>query len=233
MKSKYILIAALVMAIVTTVLFRQYLTELDKKYKANQNLVEVIVPKTKIIENQKITKDLLEYKSVNADSVISETIRKVSEIEGSYAKSDLSVGQMLTQNEFTNQFKEEKLITRKIREGYRAVSIEVNYVESVSTLVEPEDYVDIAFSEKIKPDGTLNVVATQTILENVRVLAVGDRIAKEDLQISNPKTEEQKANGVKYTSVTVELKPEDVVKLINSDERGNIKLVLRSKVSPE
>ncbi len=227
MKSRNILIAALLMAVVTTILFRQYLTELDKKYKKVQNKVSIVVSIQDIAKNQKITKEMLRFKEISADSAHPDAVRKMEDLVGDYALTDIKAGEELFSSRFTNQFEEDTVVTRKIREGYRAIAIEVNYVESVANLIKPEDYVDMVFSEKTK-DST---VQTQTLLENVRVLAVGKRITEEEPVNKDAKTSGQKPAEVQYNSVTVELKPEDVLKLANCDERGNIKLILRSKIA--
>lgn len=232
MKSRNILIAALIMAIVTTILFRQYLKELDKKYKSNQNRVSIVVAKQGIAKHQLVTKEMLEIKEFSADSVHPEAIMKVDDVLGNYALTDIKPGETIFLSRFTNQFKENELITRKIREGYRAVAIEVNIVESVANLIQPEDYVDVTFSEKLAISGGSTQIKTETILENVRVLAVGKRIVVNEKLNKEPSGAEHNSNSVEYNSVTLELKPEEIVKLINADERGNIKFVLRSKISP-
>ena len=228
MKSRNILIVALIMAVVTTILFRQYLQELDKKSKSTQKRVSIVVSNQTIAKNQKITKEMLQLKELSADSVHPEAVKKIEDLVGDYALTDIKAGEELFASRFTNQFEENTLITRKIREGYRAIAIEVNYVESVANLIQPEDYVDVTFSEKIIKDSSIQ---TQTLLENVRVLAVGKRIVENETPSKDAKGTEPKAAEVQYNSVTVELKPEDVLKLANSDERGNIKFVLRSKIA--
>jgi pilus assembly protein CpaB len=233
MKSRNILIAALIMAIITTVLFRQYLKELDKKYKANQHKISIVVAKQGIGKYQKVTPELLELREFSEDSVHPEAIKKVEEIVGNYALTDIKAGEILFTSRFTNQFKEKELITRKIREGYRAISIEANFVESVTNMIEPEDYVDITFSEKIPQPNNTFLIKTETLLDNVRVLAVGKRIIANEAAIKDPKAgEQQQANQVEYSSVTVELKPEEILKIVNADEKGNLKFVLRSKIAP-
>ena len=235
MKSRNVLILALVMALVTTVLFNKYLKDLDKKYKKNDNKIAVIVPKTAIKKNQRVTKEMLQTKELSSDSVPADAIKKVQQLEGKYALTDIREGEVLLPFRFTSQFEESEEITRKIREGYRAVSIEVNFVESVSNLVQPENYVDIIFSEIIK-EGGKNQVNTSLILENVRVLAVGKSLKESDEGNKDSKDSKgssvTKAQGQEslYTAVTVELKPEDAVKIINADERGNVKFILKSKI---
>ena len=229
MKSRIILILALIMALITTFFFSRYLKGLDEKYKSSGNRVGVVVAKEPIAKNQRVTKEMLEIKDLSADSVHPEAVKNVKDIEGSYALTDMKKGEVLFASRFANQFKETELVTRKIRDGLRAVSIEVNFVESVSNLIEPEDYVDVVFSEKLNTVIPLQV-STQILLQNVRVLAVGERITPSEGQ-SNPTSEETKVSeAAEYVSVTLELKPEDTARIINADERGNLKLILRSKV---
>jgi len=218
------------MAVITTFLFNKYLKELDEKYKKNENKISIVVPKVPINKNQRITKGILEYIEVEIESVHPEAIRTMEEIEGKYSITNLKKGEVLFSDRLVDQFKEDEFVTRKIREGYRAVSIEVNIVESVSNLIEPEDNVDVIFSEDIEQDGLEKKVNTEILLQNIRVLAVGKRLNEKENK--DWKVEDEKDDKVEYISVTLELKPQDIVKLINADERGSIKLTLRSEIFP-
>jgi len=98
----------------------------------------------------------------------------------------------------------------------------------VANLIQPEDYVDVIYT--FQEETNSKKFQTATLFENVRVLAVGKRI----IEKNGNKENSDKAEGeqVEYTSVTVELKPEDIIKIVNADEKGNIKFVLRSKITP-
>lgn len=219
MKSRYILIIALIMAIITTVLFRQYIVSIDKKYKESQKIISIVVPKVDIKENQLVTKDMLEIKDFSSNSVLPEAVKKIEDVAGKYAVTDIKAGEILLPIRFTNQFTENKEITRKIKNGYRAVAIGVSDVKSVSKLIQPEDYVDVVSTANNK---------TETILENVRVLAVGKSIA--EVNTSSATNTENNASS-DYGTITVELSPEDVLKIVNADETGHIKFVLRGKLA--
>lgn len=232
MKSRNILILALIMALITTFLFNNYLRDLDKKYKKEQNKVSVVVAKIRINKNEKITNEMVEQKELSEDAVHPQALKKLEDVVGKYAIADFAQGEMLLGFRITNEFEEKQLITRKIREGYRAVSVEVNFVESVSNFIEPEDYVDVVFSESFK-DGIKGDVKTQLILEDIRVLAVGSRLNEKDSSTKENKEVKQGEQSIEYTAVTLELRAEDAVKLINNDERGNVKLILRSKFIPK
>lgn len=236
MKSRNILIFALIMAVVTTLLFNNYMKNLESKYKKAQNKVTVVVAKQSIKENQRVTKEMLELKEISADAVLPEAVKKMEDVIGKYAIVDIRQDEMLMPFRFTNQFEETQLITRKIRDGYRAVSIEVNYVESVSNLIQPEDDVDVVYTENNKQENGKSTANAEVVLENVRVLAVGSRLNVKEPQASadnkGEAQQKQADHGVEYTAVTLELKTEDAVKLISDDASGNIKLLLRSKVLP-
>jgi len=230
MKSRNVLILALVMALVTTLLFNKYLKDLDSRYKKNQNKITVVAAKEPIKKNQRVTKQMLQLKEITSDAVPADAVKKLEQVEGKYALTDIKEGEVLLPFRFTSQFEESEVITRKIRDGYRAVSIEANFVESVSNLIQPEDYVDVVYTETIKQNGGVNQVNTSLVLENVRVLAVGKSLNEEKGDGKVVKDSQQKEEEKQYTAVTVELKPEDAVKIINVDEKGNIKFILRSKV---
>ncbi|GAA0182620.1 hypothetical protein SH2C18_49670 [Clostridium sediminicola] len=235
MKSRNILILALIMALITTILFNQYLKSLDDKYKKNENKISVVVPSTKINKNQKITAEMLQLKELDSESVHPQAIKNIEEIQGRYALSDMKEGEILFLDRFVDQYEEVEFVTRKIRDGYRAVSIEVNFVESVSNLIDPENFVDIIFSEPIMQDGKLVRIDTEIILEDIRVLAVGKRLKEKDTKISDlseTNGANEVANNVEYVSVTLELQPNDIVKLVNCDKRGDINLILRSEIFP-
>jgi len=231
MKSKFILIGAVVFAVVTTILFSKYINGLDNKYKNDKSLVQVVVLKQDAKKNQKITQDMLEVKAYNSNSVLPAAIKDIKEIDGSYTLIDMKAGELLFADRFTNQTKETEVLTRKIKEGNRAISIAVTYVQSVSTIIEPEDYVDIICSVK----NTNGTFITITILENIRVLAVGERLteSKNIATTDNAKNAVATAsNGsqAKYASITLELNPKQAEQIINAEANGDLIFDLRSKL---
>lgn len=228
MKSKFILIGAMLLAIATTVLFGNYIKSLDNKYKNDKNLVKVVVLNQDVKKNQKITEEMLEIRSYNPNSVLPEAIKNKKDIIGSYTLIDMKAGEVLFVDRFTNQTKEKQFLTRKISEGMRAVSIGVTYVESVSTIIEPEDYVDVIYSKK-NPDESFT---TSTILGNVRILAVGERITPKNttVQADVQNAAQSNVGQIKYSSITLELNPVQAQQITNAELSGELKLVLRSEL---
>lgn len=228
MKSKLILILAIVFTVITTFLFNNYLKNLDNKYKNDNNVAQVAVLKKDVKKNQLITNDMLELKSYNSSSVLPGAVKNMKDIEGSYTVVDMKAGELLFPDRFTKQAEEKEYLTRKINKEKRAVSIAVTYVESVSTIVEPEDKVDVIYSKKL-PDGTFE---TKILLQKIRVLAVGERLTESS---KNSATDTAKndaqatTNQAKYTTLTLELDPTQAEQITNAEENGDLKFALRSE----
>ncbi|WP_276355201.1 Flp pilus assembly protein CpaB [Cohnella caldifontis] len=220
MRSKLILLAALLMGIATTVLFFDYMKKYDAAAAASETFVQVAAAKQEIKENTKITGDMLLIVRIPANAVHPSTIKDPALAAGKLAASDLAAGEVLLANHLKDQKEEAMFVSKKIREGYRAVSLGVNLVQSVSNLIEPDDYVDLVTTESNKESGTTE---SRILLENVRVLAIGRRMVEADATTPY----------VEYASVTLEVKPEDGVKVVNSDEKGPVSLMLHSRIVQE
>src|ERR1700736_484989 len=102
-----------------------------------------------------------------------------------------------------------------IPEGMRALSIAVNDVVAVAGFVMPGTMVDVLVTGQTA--GGANI--TKTILENVRVLAAGQKI-------------EQDRDGKPQTVpvITLLVSPEDAAKLTMAANQGKLQLALRNTV---
>jgi pilus assembly protein CpaB len=218
MRSKLVLVLALVMGIVTTFLFFQFMKQVNAEKAMNSNLVEIVVAKEKIMKNEQITTKKLETAMVPEKAMHANAIKTFAEVDGKLANADIEKGEPILSHRLGTQTTENIYVSRKVRDGYRAVSVGVNLNQSTANLIEPEDEVDILFSKKLP--GQEGNVESKIILQKARVLAVGRKmVLPEDTQ--EPYAE--------YTSVTVELKPDDALKLVNSAEQGNIHFMLHKR----
>ncbi|WP_243354982.1 Flp pilus assembly protein CpaB [Bacillus litorisediminis] len=220
MRSKIILVLALIMGVVTTVLFFNYMKQFDIETVANQNLTTVVAAKEKIAKNEKITADKLMTIEVPSEGLHEQAILSMEGLAGQYATADIEVGEVLLDHRVQNEKEETIFVSKKVTEGNRAVSVGVNFVQSVANLIEPEDRVDVLFTDTNVKD-ELGRVETVTLLREVRVLAV-DRRMIETKDEAEPYTE--------YSSVTLELSPEDSVKLVNAYENGSVHLAIHSRI---
>lgn len=224
MRSKIILVLALVMGIITTSLFFNYMQQFNTEAVVNESLVEVVVAKNKIFENQIITADMLKVTEVPTTGLHPQAITEIAEIVGKYTTATIEIDEVVLSHRLMTDKEESMLISRKVQEGNRAVAIGTNFVRSVSNLIEPEDYVDVIFTEVVKQEGKKDEIVSKQILSKVRVLAVGRKMVEK----TNPNEE-----YVEYSSITFELNPKDAVTVINASERGVIHLTLHSRILPQ
>lgn len=106
-------------------------------------------------------------------------------------------------------------IPSTINPGYRAVSVQITDVSGVAGLIEPGAHVDVLFTRP----GSMTEAITSTILQNVRVLAIGHTV-----QIGQ--TVDPKAPKVPVATLIVS--PEQAQKLELAKNEGRISLSLRN-----
>lgn len=106
--------------------------------------------------------------------------------------------------------------------GLRAISVPVNDVTAVAGFVLPGTMVDILLTGQVQLNGT-EVGLTRTILEDVRVLAVG-RSMEQRPESGKPET---------VSVVTLEVTPEQADKLAMASSEGRIQLALRNRVDSQ
>jgi len=109
-------------------------------------------------------------------------------------------------------------LSATIPEGMRAVSVSVNDVVAVGGFVTPGTMVDVLVTGQSMGVGGGTSV-TRTILENIKVLAAGQKIEQD---------REGKPENVPV--ITLLVTPEDAAKLTMASTEGKIQLALRNTV---
>jgi pilus assembly protein CpaB len=104
-----------------------------------------------------------------------------------------------------------------IPEGMRALSVAVNEVVAVAGFVIPGTMVDVLVTASAQGAGPENM--TQTILENVRVLAAGQQIQQD-----------RDGKPVAVPVITLLVTPDDAAKLAMASTEGKIQLALRNTI---
>jgi pilus assembly protein CpaB len=113
-------------------------------------------------------------------------------------------------------FGEKVTIVQRIKDGHRAMAINVNATTSAGGFVTPGDFVDVLMTE-----GSGGGLATYTILQSILVIGVDQNA-----------NEQSDAPQVART-VTVEVTPEQGQKLALAQQAGRLSLSLRSLENEE
>lgn len=172
------------------------------------------------------SKDLTFGESLESDDMKVAMFPRGSVAKGSYGVKDSLLGQVtkvfLMENE---PILDSKLSSKGgglsllIEPTKRASSIEVDKVSGVSGFVLPGDRVDVILTVK-RPGSTTDAIA-KTILQNVEVLAAGE------------KTEEKGNKVITVQSVTLLVDPEGAQALALATSEGKLHLALRNPTDDE
>jgi pilus assembly protein CpaB len=110
-----------------------------------------------------------------------------------------------------------------VKPGYRAVAVKIDAGSGVDYHLEPGCFVDVVGSFKVKRNGRAETIA-RTIVENAEVAAVGPRVSPAT-GAEAPKSGKDLSQSVR--AVTLFVKPEQVPKLLLTEQEGRIKLSMR------
>ncbi|MGY0570584.1 Flp pilus assembly protein CpaB [Bradyrhizobium sp. RDM12] len=194
--------------------------------------VEVLVAKSDIQLGQAVKAEDLQWQIWPQSTASSAFIRRDSrpdaqtQIAGSIARVPLMQGEPI---------REQKLVKADgsgfmaaILPSERAVSTEISAETAAGGFILPNDRVDIVLTRRLKnPDGANNnnnspaggndLILSEVILTNIRVLAIDQAPKEKDGQ-----------NAVIGKTVTLELRPDQVATLSASRQGGTLTLALRS-----
>lgn len=108
-----------------------------------------------------------------------------------------------------------------IPKGYRVVAVRVDDVSGGSSLIRPDDRVDLLVFLQENPSRGIKETTTRTILQDIRVFAVNDIYAGQSSEAPD--------KGVAARTISVLVTPEQAEKVTLATQMGEIRLVLRSR----
>jgi pilus assembly protein CpaB len=192
---------------------------------AQLQTVDVLVAKSDIGLGQTLTPDQMQWQTWPAAAASNNFIRRserpdaTTQIAGSIARSPFIAGEPI---------REPKLIKANgsgfmaaiLPTGMRAVSTEISPETGAGGFILPNDRVDVVLTRREKnPNPTIStdIVISEIILANIRVLAIDQAPREKDGQ-----------NSVVGKTATLELKPEQTQILAAARQAGTLSLALRS-----
>lgn len=106
----------------------------------------------------------------------------------------------------------------QLQPGFRAVAIEVSAETAAGGYLQPNDHVDVIMSHKFQ-EGSEERVASEIVLQDIRVLALGDA--------TQPQTSGDAPQVTSANVAVLEMSAEDARVLALADQMGDISLALR------
>jgi pilus assembly protein CpaB len=186
---------------------------------------EVLVAKSEIGLGKSLTPEDVEWQVWPAATTNAGFLRRGerpdadTQVLGSIARAPFIAGEPI---------REEKLVKADgsgfmaaiLPSGMRAISTEISPETGAGGFILPNDRVDVLLSKREKSPGrpgSPDVIVSEIVLSNVRVLAIDQAPKEKDGQ-----------NAVVGKTVTLELKPEQAETLARARQTGTLALALRS-----
>lgn len=213
--------AAMLLALSAAFSIWHYLKQTEEKVKKLTATRGVVVAARDIMSGARIIIEDLTVKQFPFQTVPADYPDNPELLIGRVVKTNILADEVLTPEKLVKTGAAGGL-ANLIPRGQRAITIMVNEVTGVGGYISPGDYVDILgqFQEGTTTAGKPRLY-TKTILQNVFVLATGDRLFDPTL-VAEP-------GQMIVGQLTFALKPEDSEKLTLANTQGELKLVLRPK----
>jgi pilus assembly protein CpaB len=145
------------------------------------------------------------------------------ELKGALLRQAVSAGQAVLSDEVILPGAP-GFLAATLKPGMRAVSVAIDDVSGNAGLIEPGDYVDLLLTQQMsnRTDEPVLAVASETIVQHVRVLAVGSVIQRPKADGTAPDS------GNRARTVTLEVSPERAEVVSVAARLGSLSLALRS-----
>ena len=208
---------ALVTALFAAFVASKFVPQTKEVVKKDWDTLKVLVADKNIDIGQKILSKQLRWQVWPADAVSAEFITNKnspnakSTYSGSIARTPFIAGEPIKKERLV-RLGEGGVLAAILPSGMRALSVPIKDKNVAGGFILPNDRVDVILSRRL---GKQNV--SETLLSNIRVLAVGKEIQQKD----GKKT-------VSGKTATLELSPRQVEIVSMADAMGEISLSLRS-----
>ena len=152
------------------------------------------------------------------DSYLLEGTAKPEDIVGAVVRRGIAAGEPVTNGRIVRPG-DRGFLAAVLQPGMRAISVSVNPTTGIAGLVFPGDRVDLLLTQTI-PSGNTPRMASETVLENVRVLAID--------QVLN----DQSGEPTLGKNTTIEVTPKQAEVVAVASDLGKLSLSLRSLARP-
>ncbi len=149
-----------------------------------------------------------------AETYFAEEEGVLEDLSGAVVRTGLTAGEPLTVGRIVRPG-DRGFLAAVLQPGMRAISVPINATTGISGFIFPGDYVDLLLTQSLK-QGDSTRHASETVLREVRVLAVDQRVSDQEGTPSVAKT------------ATLEVTPKQAEEIAVVMEIGRLSLALRS-----
>ena len=191
--------------------------------KKKEVLVAVVVASTNLPKGSKITSQNMSVRKLPKKYVYAAAVKpgEFALFEGRFLEEELNSGtpllKTMVKKEFSSDFSD------TINEGRRAMTIQVDEVNTINGFVRPGNYVDIFAKLESESTGEPAIIP---VLQRVRVMATGKSA---DGEFREKYIYGGQANPFTYTTMTFDVSPKEAALLKTAQANGDLLALLRNR----
>jgi len=231
------LFVAVIMALAAAWLTKQYLDvrerriqeELAEKAKGGPT-ARVVVPVRNLPGGSTISGDLVAGRSIPADLVSSDMLTPdmFEKFDGAKLLRNVERGHPLRASDIEEKGKD---FSSLIEEGSRAITIDIDELNSIAQMVRPGNLVDLFLIMPDLSDLSGNNQQITLLMQRVKVIATGQTVRKADAFTAPQPGVPQ--GVVRYSNLTFEVSPDQAARIALAQQLGRIRAVLRKEPDEE
>jgi pilus assembly protein CpaB len=214
-KTTVVLGLALVIGVIAALAASRFLSaRIDAIEARNRSaMVEVVVARGDLPKGEEIGPDNVALRAIPTDYAHSNALTNGSfgRAVGRKLAYDIKGGEMLLSSML--EASKPATFSARVSTGWRAMTVAVDEINSISGLLEPGDVIDLIAGLERKGSKL-----TMPLLQGVQVIATGQRLA------DDPLTGERK----QYATVTLNVTPSQAIAVIAARDGGKITALLRN-----
>jgi pilus assembly protein CpaB len=201
-------------------LIHNRIAQLEEEAKRGHQTVEVVVARRDLERGDTLTADVVAVRQVPKEFVHHTAVRpnQFELFERQRLAVPLKRGETLL--EAHTEGKGTSVFSATLKKGLRALTFEVDAVNSISGMLRPGDRIDLIYSARqTNGAGQAEQDVAVPLLSDVVVLATGQSLTKQDEHDGKERT---------FSTVTLELSPLDANRIILAKTAGRLTAVLRN-----
>lgn len=224
MNTKLALLMALVFGFIAAIAVRSWLTEEEVRQRTEAEPLAFLaaarrLPKGEILKAQDCKQIFVPQKFVTSGMI---PFIEHPRYLGRVLNRELEPDRPIFEDFLDSATRTTSIARTAVQPNRRAVTIQVDQVSGVAGLIRPGDYVDVIGTFIDDRDKVRRITKTVYLLQAARVMAIDNRILTADVgQLTAARTGS-------YRTVTLEVRPEDAMRLISANHTGNLQLILRN-----
>jgi pilus assembly protein CpaB len=196
-------------------LLHDRMAQIDAEARAAHKMITVVVAKRNVARGEPIGPDRFAVREIPAEFVHASAIRpdRFGQYAGQRLGASLKAGEPLLDVHLESTV---AVFSSTLPPGNRALTTEVDEVNSISGMLRPSDHIDLIVSAH--RNGGNGPEVTFPLMSNVEVLATGQVTRKRDAN-SQART---------YTTITLSVSPRDADRIVVAKNSGKLTAVLRN-----